>query len=154
MTRPWLWFGAMVLGIAVLAGLLVFGLIGNVIGAPMTVSIHLEGRELLVTGQTNEPNGRQIDVSVTQWDEYFKALDRGSNPGADPTFRFRLSRTVTLKAGSFSTVFSLDGWPTGQAGTEASYALSPTEEPPFGIGVQQDSDGNRYVEASRDFPLP
>ncbi len=144
--------GLLALALVVALGLFAVG--RTLIRTPIALSAHLTGRELVVTGETDQPDGRQVDCAVTQWDEYFKALNRGQDPGGDPHFRYRLHETVNVNARSFSATFPLDGWPAGQAGVSASYPLGPTEGPPFGLGVTQDSDGIRYVEVSQDFGLP
>jgi hypothetical protein len=68
-----------------------------------------------------------LQVAVTHWDEYFKALDAGHAPSAPDntwaSFPYHLTEDVRTTDGSFDAVFDLSGWPKGNAGAIVTFSL-------------------------------
>jgi hypothetical protein len=128
--------------------------------ALLTIEAHVENGQMVVDGRSSLPTGSRLYVSVTQWDQFLNALNRGLDPGSDSTFKYRKGTHVTVEGQAFHARFDIEGWPPGDTGATASFTIDGSQPPDVirmygptgagldGPGVIHDSDGTSYLEVS------
>lgn len=161
--RPLLWIGIGIAG----AILLVQGprlIAGLDATATMDIEVAVQGESATVHGTTDLPDGSNVTVDILQLDEWERASEDGTQPAYDsPWWQYA---DVTVQDGTFTTSFSIAGWPAGR-GLARAYFWMDSAQPDaaidrFGLDGQElrgpdvtdDPDYGQLLQVQQPFEIP